>query len=64
LSISLTEVHPLAKVMVADLSGRIIFSASYENIRNLKLDFTSFNTGVYQVTVVTPTERYMRKVVK
>ncbi len=58
-----TEIECEYKLEIYDLTGKLIFSNKY-NAQNINIDLSSFESGMYIVSISTDNERITKKIMK
>ncbi|RMA57757.1 M36 family metallopeptidase [Ulvibacter antarcticus] len=59
-----SPIVPIEKVELRDLMGRIIYSESFRNENNVKLNISTEATGVYFVSVITSEGTIVKRLIK
>ncbi|MBN2214002.1 MAG: autotransporter-associated beta strand repeat-containing protein [Bacteroidales bacterium] len=53
-----------AKITINDMNGRIIFTSTEKSLKELDLDFSSIDRGVYAIKINCESQSFVRKILK
>lgn len=64
LNIELDDYNDEISINIFNLLGQKLLSSSYSNQKNVKIDCSSFEEGIYNVTIKVNQKTYFRKIIK